>query len=186
MNLGNAAAGRGTWQSNSWVYNEEETLTCAVHILRRLCSARISQQTEPVTYWGGPAARPRVWSGWAIKQLVAFLNLSILLSTHCTHIVLDGSSLRPQYSIGSDCIVPGSSADINCLTRPLPAPHTWSNWSHGSCFYCTSDLQVIGHLLLSPPWFYHFSVETKHKYMMSPRVVKLVKWLYLASYCSVL
>ena len=67
--------------------------------------ARISQQTEPVTYWGGPAARPRVWSGWAIKQLAAFLNLSILLSTHCTHIVLDGSSLRPQYSIGSDCIV---------------------------------------------------------------------------------
>ena len=53
-----------------------------------------------------PGGEAKGLVGWAIKQLAAFLNLSILLSTHCTHIVLDGSSLRPQYSIGSDCIVP--------------------------------------------------------------------------------
>ena len=65
------------------------------------------------TYWGGPAARPRVLGSWAIKQLVAFLNLSIVLSAHCIHILLR------ILNIVLDRIVlygRGCSANINCLT----------------------------------------------------------------------
>ena len=109
----------------------------------------------PAHILGRPGGEAKGLGSWAINQLVAFLNLSIVLSAHCT---LYKTYPHSALNIELDCIVPaGSSANINCLT---PRPHIWSNWSKGSWFYCTSALQVIGHLLLSPPWFYQFSVQT--------------------------
>ena len=104
----------------------------------------------------GEARRRGQGSGELGNKPISRIPKLINCPLSALYIVQDISSLRPQYRIGLYC-AGGSSANINCLT---PRPHIWSNWSKGSWFYCTSALQVIGHLLLSPPWFYQFSVQT--------------------------
>ena len=98
-----------------------------------------------------PGGEAKGLESWAIKQLAAFLNLSILLSIRALLRIPYSTDPHSTLNIVSDRIV------LCCAPPPIlivsPWPHTWSNWSEGSWFYWTSVLRVIGHLLLSPPWF---------------------------------
>ena len=89
------------------------------------------------------------------KPISRIPNLSIVPSTHCT----GQSSIL---YIVSDLVVlleTGPSSDINCLTPP--GPHMVKLVRGLLVLLHRADLQLIGHLLLSPLWFYYSSGESK-------------------------
>ena len=90
------------------------------------------------------------------KPISRIPNLSIVPSAHCT---AERSSIL---NIVSDLMVlleTGPSSDINCLTPP--GPHMVKLVRGLLVLLHRADLQLIGHLLLSPLWFYYSRGEPK-------------------------
>ena len=96
------------------------------------------------------------------KPISRIPNLSIVPSTNCT------AELSSILNIVSDLIVllgTSPSSDINCLTPP--GPHMVKLVRGLLVLLHRADLQLIGHLLLSPLWFYYSRGEPK-TYTRSP------------------
>ena len=70
---------------------------------------------RPAHILGRPGGEAKGLGSWAINQLVAFLNLSIVLSAHCT---LYKTYPHSALNIELDCIVPAGPRPILIVSPP--------------------------------------------------------------------